>query len=104
LFTGINRSHFSNLDFVYVFTDDVEIIEFVEREYHWTSKVKICCATTRNANDTASTESAMLEFSEKINHDYGILCLLQATSPLTLAVDINNGLEKKSPRNHLNRL
>jgi hypothetical protein len=31
LFTGINRSHFSNLDYVYVFTDDVEIIEFVER-------------------------------------------------------------------------
>jgi N-acylneuraminate cytidylyltransferase len=40
LFTGINRSHFSNLTSVYVFTDDVEIIEFVEREYHWTSKVK----------------------------------------------------------------
>ncbi len=47
-----------------------------------------------NANDSASTESAMLEFSEKINPDYDILCLLQATSPLTLAKDINNGLNK----------
>jgi YrbI family 3-deoxy-D-manno-octulosonate 8-phosphate phosphatase len=85
---------FSDLDFVYVFTDDVEIIEYVEREYHWTNKVKTLLRNDENANDTASTESAMWELSEKINHDYDIVCLLQATSPLTLAKDINNGLNK----------
>jgi YrbI family 3-deoxy-D-manno-octulosonate 8-phosphate phosphatase len=90
----LTESIFSDLDFVYVFTDDIEIIEYVKREYHWTTKVKALLRNSENANDKASTESAMLEFSEKINHDYGILCLLQATSPLTLAVDINNALEK----------
>jgi YrbI family 3-deoxy-D-manno-octulosonate 8-phosphate phosphatase len=90
----LTEAIFSHLDFVYIFTDDIEIIEYVEREYHWTTKVKALLRNNENANDTASTESVMLEFSEKINHDYGILCLLQSTSPLTLAVDINNGLEK----------
>lgn len=95
LFTWVlTEAIFSNLDFVFVFTDDLEIIEFVEREYHWTKKVKILVRNKENANDTASTESAMFELSEKINHDYDILCLLQATSPLTLADDINKGLEK----------
>ena len=90
----LTEAIFSNLDFVYVLTDDLEIIEFVERQYHWTNKVKAMLRNDENASDVASTESAMLEFSEKINHDYDILCLLQATSPLTLAKDINKGLEK----------
>lgn len=85
---------FSQLDFVYVFTDDQEIIDFVSKEYHWTPKVKALLRGAENANETASTESTMMEFSEKINHDYSILCLLQATSPLTLAQDINAALEK----------
>lgn len=90
----LTEAIFSDLDFVYVFTDDVEIIEYVEREYHWTTKVKTLMRNEENANDTASTESAMVEFSEKIHHDYDILCLLQATSPLTLAQNINLGLDK----------
>jgi N-acylneuraminate cytidylyltransferase len=40
LFTWVLTEAIFRFDFVYVFTDDVEIIEFVEREYHWTSKVK----------------------------------------------------------------
>jgi N-acylneuraminate cytidylyltransferase len=95
LFTWVvTEAIFSDLDTIYVFTDDPEIIEFVEREYHWTTKVKALLREEENANDTASTESVLIEFTEKINHDYAILCLLQATSPLTLAVDINNGLNK----------
>jgi YrbI family 3-deoxy-D-manno-octulosonate 8-phosphate phosphatase len=90
----LTEAIFSDLDIVYVFTDDVGIIEFVEREYHWTNKVKTLLRNDENANDIASTESAMWELSEKINHDYDIFCLLQATSPLTLAKDINNGLNK----------
>lgn len=90
----LTEAVFSDLDTVYIFTDDEEILTFVEREYHWTPKVKAFLRNEKNANDTASTESTMLEFSEKINQDYDILCLLQATSPLALADDINRGLKK----------
>ena len=95
LFTWVlTEAIFSDLDLVYVFTDDSEIIDYVEREYNWTTKVKTLLRNEENANDTASTESVLIEFAEKINHDYFILFLLQATSPLTLAIDINNGLNK----------
>ena len=90
----LTEAIFSDLDAVYIFTDDSTIIEYVEREYHWTSKVKALLRNEENSNDTASTESVLIEFSEKINHDYAVLCLLQATSPLTLSRDINNGLNK----------
>jgi N-acylneuraminate cytidylyltransferase len=83
---------FSDLDEVYVFTDDEEILAYVAKEYHWTSKVKGLLRNYENANDTASTESAMIEFAEKINYDFDVLCLLQATSPLLLSQDINNAL------------
>ncbi|MCL9809084.1 acylneuraminate cytidylyltransferase [Flavobacterium luminosum] len=83
---------FSDLDEVYVFTDDEEILSFVQREYDWTPKVKGLLRSEINANDTASTESAMLEWAEKINYDFEVLCLLQATSPLTTSQDINNAL------------
>lgn len=90
----LTEAIFSNLDEVVVFTNDPEIMAYVEREYHWTPKVKAMLRSDENANDTASTESAMLEFSEKINHNYDIVCLLQATSPLTMAKDINAALDK----------
>lgn len=90
----LTEAIFSNLDAVYVFTNDTEIISYVEREYFWTNKVFALLRNEENANDTASTESTMLEFSAQINHDYAVLCLLQATSPLTLAADINTALDK----------
>lgn len=83
---------FSDLDEVYVFTDDEEILNYVEKEYHWTTKVKGLLRDDVNANDTASTESAMLEFAEKINYNFDMLCLLQATSPLTTAENINEAI------------
>ena len=85
---------FSDLDEVYVFTDDEEILNFISKEYHWTTKVKGLLRDDENANDTASTESAMVEFAEKINYDFDVLCLLQATSPLTTSQDINNALSQ----------
>ncbi len=90
----LTEAIFSDLDAVYVFTNDTEIISYVEREYSWTSKVFAVLRNEENANDTASTESTMMELSEKINHEYAVLCLLQATSPLTLAADINKVLDK----------
>ncbi|MCM2303039.1 MAG: acylneuraminate cytidylyltransferase [Flavobacteriaceae bacterium] len=90
----LSEAIFSELDEVYVFTNDTEIIDFINKEYHWTSKVKTLLREEINANDTASTESALIEFSEKINQDYELLCLLQATSPLTTSKDINNAINK----------
>ena len=94
LFTWVlNEAIFSNLDEVYVFTDDIDVINFVETQYLWTPKVKAVLRHDENASDTASTESALLEFSEKTHHDYDVLCLLQATSPFTTSEVINKSLD-----------
>jgi YrbI family 3-deoxy-D-manno-octulosonate 8-phosphate phosphatase len=91
---------FSDLDAVFVFTDDTEIIDFVSKNYAWAPKVKVLLRNEVNATDTATTESVMLEFAEKINNDFDIICLLQATSPLTLAADINKALDKISAESY----
>jgi N-acylneuraminate cytidylyltransferase len=83
----------SDLDTIYVFTDDLEIIEFVEREYHWTDKVKAVRRSKESASDSASTEMGMLEFVSGLDQDFDMLCLLQATSPFTTALDINTCLD-----------
>ena len=94
LFTWVlKEAIFSNLDEVFVFTDDAEIIEFVEQQYKWTNKVKTILRNDKNASDTSTTESALIEFSEKINQDYDSLCLLQATSPFTTSEIINKSLD-----------
>ena len=95
LFTWVlGEAIFSNLDEVYVYTDDEEIIEFIKKEYHWTNKVKALLRNDESATDTASTELAMFEFCEKINYNLDVFCLLQATSPFTTRTDINTCLEK----------
>ena len=96
----LGEAIFSKLDEIYVFTDDEEIISQVENEYAWTNKVKTILRSDKSASDTASTEQAMLEFADKINHDFDIICLLQATSPLTSRADINNTLLKITQENY----
>lgn len=90
----LGEAIFSNLDKIYIFTDDENIIDFVKKEYIWTDKVEIMIRSKESATDTASTEMGMKEFAERINYDFDILCLLQATSPLTSREDINNCLDK----------
>ncbi|WP_348823499.1 acylneuraminate cytidylyltransferase [Flavobacterium aestuarii] len=80
---------FSELDEVFVFTDDEEIISFIKKEYYWSPKVKAELRSEQNANDTATTESVMMEFVDSVTNDFDILCLLQATSPMTTSEDIN---------------
>ncbi|WP_329805031.1 acylneuraminate cytidylyltransferase [Flavobacterium facile] len=88
----LGEAIFSDLDEVYVFTDDEETLAFLAKEYAWSPKVKGLLRNEDNANDTASTESAMLEFAEKINFDFDMLCLLQATSPMTTSANINEAI------------
>ncbi|WP_405295869.1 cytidylyltransferase domain-containing protein [Algibacter sp. Ld11] len=83
----------SDLDLVYIYTDDQSIIDFIAKEYHYTNKVKAVLRSDASATDTASTESAMLEFATQIDYDFDVFCLLQATSPFTTALDINNCLD-----------
>ena len=90
----LGEAIFSDLDEIYVFTDDEDILQQVEKEYTWTPKVKTMRRSSESATDTASTEMAMLEFAERVNYKFDIICLLQATSPLTHRNDINNTLSK----------
>ncbi|WP_303317383.1 HAD hydrolase family protein [Flavivirga abyssicola] len=95
LFTWVlGEAIFSELDAIYVYTDDEGIIEFITKEYSWTDKVKALLRSEKSASDTASTEFAMLEFGKSINYDFDIFCLLQATSPFTRRDDINACLAK----------
>ncbi len=89
----LNEAIFSALDLVYVFTDDDEIIAFIELHFNWTPKVKCLKRSADNASDTASTEAAMLEFCKMVDTSFEVICLLQATSPLTRRKDINAALD-----------
>lgn len=84
---------FSDLDQVYVFTDDEWIISYVNQEYAWSPKVKTFLRSKESATDTASTEFAMEELAKHLNFNFGQLYLLQATSPLTTSIDINNAIK-----------
>ncbi|CDF80030.1 cytidylyltransferase family protein [Formosa agariphila KMM 3901] len=90
----LKEAIFSKLDEVYVFTDDTSVVRFIEKEYHWTDKVHVIVRGSENADDLASTESAMIEFSKRIDFKFDVLCLLQATSPFTINIDINNCIDK----------
>ncbi|RKN80009.1 N-acylneuraminate cytidylyltransferase [Ulvibacterium marinum] len=95
LFTWVlTEAIFSNLDEVFIFTDDTEIIDYVNTHFNWSTKVKCLERSSENASDTSSTEAAMLEFCDKVETNFDIFCLLQATSPLTQRTDIDRGLEK----------
>jgi YrbI family 3-deoxy-D-manno-octulosonate 8-phosphate phosphatase len=85
----LTEAIFSELDEIYIFTDDEEILLQIDSEYSWSKKVKSMPRSAESATDTASTEFAMLELAEKINYKFDIFCLLQATSPLTSRKDIN---------------
>ena len=54
-------------------------------------KLEIIGRSAESASDTASTEFAMLEFAEK--YDFDNIVLIQATSPLLTADDLNRGFD-----------
>lgn len=66
------------IEHVYVSTDSDRITEVVEG--FGLEKVSVVRRSAATASDEASTESAMLEFSE--GADFGDIVLIQATSPL----------------------
>ena len=90
----LSEAIFSNLDKIYIFTDNQQIIEDVKREYYWTDKVEAIQRSEESAIDTASTEMGMLELATLLNCNFDIYCLIQATSPLLTREDINRALSK----------
>lgn len=84
------------IDKVYVATDSDKIRETVEGfkagiESEWFSKAVVIGRSAESASDTASTELAMLEFAGIYNFDN--IVLVQATSPLLQASDLEKGFE-----------
>jgi len=82
------------IDKVYVATDSVEIKEVINRFQNQDGKFDKVCVIGRSAEsatDTASTEFAMLEFAE--HYEFDNIVLIQATSPLLVASDLNQGFE-----------
>ena len=84
------------IDKVYIATDSARIKETVEGfkagiEEDIFFKAEVIGRSAESATDTASTESAMLEFAS--NYEFDNIVLVQATSPLLQASDLDHGFE-----------
>lgn len=78
-----------SIDKVYIATDSDKIKSTVE-SFHL-NKVEVIGRSAESASDTASTESAMLEFANQ--YEFDNMVLIQATSPLLKAQDLERGFE-----------
>lgn len=85
----------SCIDQVYVATDSHQIKEAVQNFQKdmgkLSSKITVIDRSEETSTDTASTESAMLEFAEK--YEFDNIVLIQATSPLLTGTDLSNGFK-----------
>jgi YrbI family 3-deoxy-D-manno-octulosonate 8-phosphate phosphatase len=70
-------------DEIWVGTDDKAIRAAVESRFG--AQVRLFERSPETCTDEASTESAMLEFAREVSFD--VVCLVQATSPMTRAAD-----------------
>lgn len=84
-----------SIDRVFVSTDSDRIMETVETfkqggEAGLFEKAVVIRRSAESASDTASTEMAMLEFAQLT--DFDTIVLVQATSPLLTAEDLERGI------------
>ena len=81
------------IDKVFVATDSREIRLCVEKfcaeDLERFKRVNVIDRSAETATDTASTESAMMEFAR--SHRFDNIVLIQATSPLLTGADLDNG-------------
>ncbi len=90
------------VDKVYICTDSDAIRDcvngFIANDPIF-QKIEIIPRSPETATDMASTESVMLEFAEK--YEFDNIALVQATSPLLLASELDEGFDKlKQPDTH----
>lgn len=90
IYWTVMAAQVSNLDKVFVSTDGDTIKNTVEQ--FGFSKVEVIKRSPETVTDTATSESALLEFCR--NYEFDNVVFLQATSPLTTAIDINGALDK----------
>lgn len=76
----------SNIDAVFISTDSKQIKDCVEGLN--LSKVRVIDRSPETATNTASSESALLEFAE--NYEFNNVVFVQATSPLLTSQDIDS--------------
>lgn len=81
----IDTSLNSNIDTVIVSTDSNKIADVV-------NNAKIFWRHPKTATDTATSESALIEFAETLSPD-DIIVFIQATSPLITSDEINEGIK-----------
>lgn len=77
------------IDKIYISTDSKEIREVAENLNF--DKVVVIGRSAETATDTATTESAMIEFAN--NYDFSNIVLVQATSPMVTSEDLTGGFE-----------
>jgi N-acylneuraminate cytidylyltransferase len=77
-------------DEIWVGTDDTAIRAAVKARF--AGQVRLFERSSETCTDEASTESAMLEFAREVAFD--VICLVQATSPMTRAVDFTAAREQ----------
>ena len=82
--------HSNCFDEIYVASDSSHIRETVAATFP--VGVEVIDRSPESASDTASTEAVMVEFQQRVAFD--VLCLIQATSPLTRAADFSAAKEK----------
>ncbi|HAM96752.1 MAG: Acylneuraminate cytidylyltransferase [candidate division WS6 bacterium GW2011_GWC1_36_11] len=81
------------IDKVYISTDSEDIRKIVGKYSKKNkSKLQVISRSEETATDTASTESAMLEFAN--NYEFENIILIQATSPLLTTQDLEEGIKK----------
>ena len=88
--TAAAASGCSAIDEVYIATDSEEIRTTVNS--FSLPKIHVVGRSAETASDTASTESAMLEFADE--HEFDTMVLIQATSPLLAAKDLDEGMRR----------
>lgn len=82
------------IDKIVIHTDSEKIKQTVLSNESYAQNSRIVCLDRKqeSATDTASTESAMLEFADQFS--FGNIILIQATSPLLTSEDLNSAVRK----------
>ena len=78
------------LDKVYVSTDGKEIQKIANQISN--PKLKIIGRPKSTAEDSSTTESAMIDFASRF--DFKDIVLIQATSPFLKSIDLDRGINK----------
>jgi YrbI family 3-deoxy-D-manno-octulosonate 8-phosphate phosphatase len=88
----IKAAHECDLIDRIVVSTDGPVIEQAVAEFG-SPKVEIHHRSAESAADTASTEQVMLEYARE-HDDFGVMVLIQATSPLLTAEDLERGIRQ----------